>query len=115
SQIGMDPRCALLLEGLQDAEQRLLEQLPRFGEVAEVRMYARELGVAKDRVEELMQRLRAAGYVQDGRRPGVHPTLMTDPDEEYWQRASLAGHGRRAERADAVLAIEGLDPLGLRL
>lgn len=115
SQIGMDPRCALLLEGLQDAEQRLLEQLPKFGDVAELRMYARELGVAKDRVEDLMQRLHTAGYVLDGRRPGVHPTLVTDPDEEYWERASLAGHERRAERSGAVVAIDGLDPLGLRL
>lgn len=115
SQIGMDPRCALLLDGMDEGEQRLLERLPRCDDVAEVRRYGRVLGLGAAQVDHLLDRLHTAGYLLPGRRTGVHPSLRADPDGEYWHRAALAGHERSAERADALVVIEGLDALGLRL
>lgn len=115
SQIGLDPRCALLLDGLSGGEQRLLERLPECADLEEVRAHARDLGVPERQVKALLDRLQTAGYVLEGEAPSVHPSLVTDPDQGYWHRAAMAGHARPSDRSDAVVAVHGLDPLGLRL
>ena len=115
SQIGLDPRYALILDGLETAEQRLLERLHRCFDLTEVRAHGRELGLTTARVDALIDRLRSAGYVLSGPVPAVHPQLQTGPDDGYWHRAALAGHPRGGQRSAATVRVRGLDPLGLRI
>src|SRR5690625_82131 len=115
TQIGLEPRSGMVLNGLSPAEQRLLDRLPHCFDVAEVRLHGRELGLAERAVDALLGRLRQRGYVLDGEPPALHPTLQTDPDEAYWYRAGLAGHERAADRAEATVGIRGLNALALRL
>lgn len=115
SQIGLDPRCALVLDGLEAAEQRLLERMHRCFDLTEVRALGRDLGLTTARIDALMDRLRSAGYVLAGQVPAVHPQLQTGPDDGYWHRAALAGHPRGTQRSTATVRVRGLEPLGLRI
>jgi bacteriocin biosynthesis cyclodehydratase domain-containing protein len=109
SQIGIDPRCAVVLEGLDPVQQGLLEQLPRLGGEPELNAYARGLGVGRAPVRALMDRLEERGYVIRG------VPLHDSPDERYWHLAAVAGHERTRMRRTAHVVVSGLDQLGLRI
>lgn len=109
SQVGIDPRCAVVIDGLDPVTQTLLERLPELGGEQELNALARELGVGREPVRRLLDRLEAAGFMVRGRVP------IDTPDERYWSLAAVAGHERRTERARATVRVIGLDQLGLRL
>lgn len=66
SQVGVDPRCALLLTDLQETEQRLLDRMPDAISAEELRWRGRELGLDEERISALLNRLVRAGYLVDG-------------------------------------------------
>lgn len=109
SQVGVDPRCAIVIDGLDPIEQGLLEQLPRLGGEPDLNALARELGVGRAPVRRLLERLEGAGYLV------ARPSVLDRPDDRYWHLASVAGQERPAERAHACVEIRGLDELGLRI
>lgn len=109
SQIGIDPRCAVVLDDLDPIQQSLLERLPRLGGEPELNSYARDLGVGRAPVRSLMDRLEKLGYL-------VHGVPLSDSaDERYWHLAAVAGHVRSTQRHGVTVAIRGLDQLGLRI
>ncbi|UFU03955.1 thiamine biosynthesis protein ThiF [Ruania suaedae] len=110
SQLGLDPRCALRLEGLSDAEQRLVDEIPRVLDVATLRQRGNQLGVPRRRVAALLGRVQESNLLTD--RPHG---CDQDPDAAYWHRAAAGGLTRPADRAQAVVEVRGLDRLGLRL
>ncbi|WP_156224623.1 thiamine biosynthesis protein ThiF [Pseudactinotalea suaedae] len=109
SQVGIDPRCAVVLDDLDPLQQALLEQLPRLGGEPELNAYARTLGVGRAPVRELLDRLEELGYLVSG-----YPTSDT-PDDRYWHLAAIAGHARPGQRSAASVLVRGLDQLGLRI
>ncbi len=115
SQIGLDHRCATKLSQLSAAEQHLLERLPAATEVTELRARGRELGITVARMRVLLQALRAAGYLVSDMDERTHPAGHDDPDVRYWNRAAVAGHAFPATRAQAVVALESIGALGLRI
>lgn len=109
SQIAVDPRCAVVIDGLDPVEQALLEQLPRLGNESSLNAVARELGVGRAPVQRLLDRLDGTGFlITQG---SIHDT----PDSRYWHLAEVAGHGRPIGRHRACVQVVGLDQLGLRL
>lgn len=109
SQVGVDPRLAVVVDGLDPVQQLLLERLPDLGGEAELNVLARDLGVGRAPVRALLDRLDETGYLTP-RRP-----LVDTPDARYWDLAAVVGHERTAERARACIAVHGLDQLGFRL
>ena len=109
SQVGIDPRFAVVLEGLDPIQQSLLEQLPRLGGEPELNVYARHLGVGRAPVRALLDRLDERGYLIRG------VPLADTPDERYWHLAGVAGHERTRVRRTAHVVVSGLDQLGLRI
>lgn len=109
SQIGIDPRLAVVLDGLDPVQQLLLERLPEVGGEAELNDLARDLGVGRAPVRALLDRLTDTGFVATRR------ALVDSPDDRYWNLASVAGHERAAERSRACISVHGLDELGLRI
>ncbi|MFV0252370.1 MAG: hypothetical protein ACK5H2_03440 [Beutenbergiaceae bacterium] len=107
SQIGLDPRCAVVIDDLDPVEQSLLERLPHLAGEADPAVLAR--GAGRTPVLRLLDRLEAAGY------------LVPDPpphggaDVRYWQLADLAGQQRPRSRGGSTLQIQGLDQVGLRV
>ncbi|WP_420114913.1 thiamine biosynthesis protein ThiF [Pseudactinotalea sp.] len=109
SQIGIDPRCAVVLDDLDPVDQSLLEQLPRLRGEPELNSYARDLGVGRAPVRALLDRLDDLGYLVRG------APLSDAADDRYWHLAAVAGHDRSAQRSAATVEIRGLDQLGLRI
>ncbi|WP_156252394.1 hypothetical protein [Pseudactinotalea terrae] len=109
SQVGIDPRCAVVLDDLDPIQQSLLEQLPRLGGEPELNVYARTLGVGRAPVRALMDRLEERGYLMNG--VPLHDTS----DDRYWHLAAVAGHERTRSRRSAHVVVSGLDQLGLRI
>lgn len=109
SQVGIDPRCAVVLDDLDPIQQGLLEQLPRLGGEPELNAYARTLGVGRAPVRALLDRLEERGYL-------VRALPISDsPDDRYWHLAAVAGHERPGQRSAASVMVSGLDQLGLRI
>lgn len=92
-QIGADPSVAVL-DGIDGNELRLIESLVVGITVERLRALAAHLGVRRERVEELLARLR----------PALAPT-----EPRPLERAAIAviGHGLGAERVAGVLAESG--------
>ncbi|MBK5248781.1 MAG: hypothetical protein JJE50_05010 [Actinomycetales bacterium] len=110
SQIGVDPRCAVRLEGLSDAEQRLLDRLPTALDGDELLVRGQELGIPEQDVTGLLERLVSARVLVAELPPGD-----PDPDDVYWHLAAAAGQPRPAPRSAAMVEIRGVDQLGLRI
>lgn len=116
SQVGVDPRCAVVLEGLTPAEQRLIDHLHHEPTEADLVRVGRTHGVAAERVRELVALLVRSGVLDAGTEHGAAPSA-SDPDETYWARLRPDGDGAAvlAARAAATVAIVGLDRLGMLL
>ncbi|WP_159622822.1 hypothetical protein [Ruania rhizosphaerae] len=110
SQLGIDPRCAVVLEGLSDAEQRLVEEVPRALDASVLRERGNQLGLPGRQIQRLVERLRAANLLTD--RPHG---CDEGPDAAYWHRAAASGVERPADRSGTVVEVRGMDRLGLRL
>lgn len=109
SQIGVDPRCAVVIDGLNPIEQSLLEQLPRLGGEPELNRYARSLGVGRAPVRALLDRLDERGYLVRG------VPVRDSADDRYWHLAAVAGQEREASRSAGHVLVRGLDQIGLRI
>ena len=122
AQIGVDPRCAVVLPGLTDEEQRLLDLLATAPTVGELERAGRESGVVAERVLRLVSELERAGVLHP---PGArtldrygprHPRACLAADAGYWSRLRSDGDGwsvleRRATRTVAVLGVGRLGML----
>lgn len=120
SQIGLDPRCGVLLEDLDDGDQRLLDELRRDPSLDDLARDASDWGLAAERVRELIGVLERAGVLapEDGLPRGGAESPDRGPggpDAAYWSRIRADGDGwgvltRRDARTVAVL---GCDRLGM--
>ncbi|KAE8762090.1 ThiF family adenylyltransferase, partial [Georgenia thermotolerans] len=116
TQVGVDPRCSVLLRDLTPAEQRVLEALVRAPTEADLLRLGRSAGVAPERVRELIARLEAAQVLDPRARP-AWPLAEPRPEEAYWSRLRPDGDGGAVleARARASVGVVGLDRLGLTL
>ncbi|MPV89910.1 thiamine biosynthesis protein ThiF [Georgenia ruanii] len=116
SQVGVDPRCSVLLRGLTPAEQRVLEALVRAPTEADLLRLGRSAGVTPERVRELVAELEAA-HVLDPRPRPAWPLVEPRPEVAYWSRLRPDGDGAAVldARARASVGVLGLDRLGLTL
>ncbi|SED70848.1 ThiF family adenylyltransferase [Ruania alba] len=108
SQLGLDPRCAVVLDGLSENAQALLEHASRVYDVSMLRERGNRLGMSAAQVRELIGRLKDADLLTE--RVGGED----GPDRRYWDRAASVGIECHADRATAVVEIRGLDRLGLQ-
>ena len=108
-QIGVDPRCAVVLDRLSEAEQRLLTELPKMMDVTWLQARGNELGMRPAQVRTLQRRLSRAGVLTAAPAAGT-----PSEDERYWQLAEAAGVKRPADRRRAVVELRHADPVGLR-
>lgn len=118
SQIGLDPRCALLFDGLDPAEQQMVDRLPAAQSIEELRVRGRELDLSSEQTEALLARLAASGHIlpEPVEPPATRsPDPMRDPSAVYWHRAEVAGHPRPGDRSNALVHVRGLGELGLRI
>ncbi|UNX53944.1 ThiF family adenylyltransferase [Georgenia sp. TF02-10] len=113
-QIGVDPRCAVVLEGLTEAEHRFVDRLHADRSETDVLRVARAAGVSTPRAHELLDLLGRSG-VLDRAAPRVREELT--PEEAYWARLrpDAAGDAIVARRRAATVAVLGLDRLGMTL
>ncbi|WP_022917587.1 hypothetical protein [Ruania albidiflava] len=109
TQIGVDPRCAVVLDDLSDAEQQLLAELPQMMDVDWLQARGNELGMRPAQVRRLQRRLARAGVLVD-----LPVAAATGPDDQYWRLAHVAGAKRPRDRSRAVVEICRADPIGLR-
>ncbi|MFH5824037.1 ThiF family adenylyltransferase [Georgenia sp. AZ-5] len=116
SQIGADPRCAVVLEDLTPGEQRVLDHLRHAPTEADLVRVGRTAGVGADRVRELVTLLTRSGVLAPEPGRGASPTPRT-PEEAYWARLRPDADGAAVSsaRAAAVVAVLGLDRLGVNL
>ncbi|MCK6212380.1 thiamine biosynthesis protein ThiF [Georgenia sp. EYE_87] len=116
SQVGVDPRCAVVLEELTPGEQHVLDHLRHDPTEADLIRVGRASGVAPERVRELVALLRRSGVLDPDQRPRPPGSAVT-PDEAYWSRLLPDGDGAAlmARRAAAAVAVVGLDQVGMRI
>ncbi|GAA4416464.1 ThiF family adenylyltransferase [Georgenia halophila] len=118
SQIGVDPRCAVVLEDLSPGEQRVLDHLDRGGyepTEADLVRVGRTAGVRAGRVRELIRLLERSGVLD----PVADRATSTPvpPEDAYWSRLLPDGDGPAllGRRSEAVVTVVGLDHVGLRI
>ena len=109
TQIGVDPRCAVVLDRLSEAEQQLLTELPQMMDVTWLQARGNELGMRPAQVRTLQRRLARSGVLVEAPAGAV-----LSPDEQYWQLAQVAGVDRPADRDRGVVELRRADPVGLR-
>ncbi len=109
TQIGVDPRCAVVLDRLSEAEQQLLADLPQMMDVTWLQARGNELGMRPAQVRALQRRLARSGVLTESPAGGT-----TRADEQYWQLAQVAGVDRPADRRRGVVELRRADPVGLR-
>ncbi|GAA4288443.1 hypothetical protein [Georgenia daeguensis] len=116
SQVGVDPRCAVVLEDLTAGEQHVLDHLRHEPTEADLIRVGRTSGVAPERVRELVALLHRSGVLAPDPRPRPPGSAVT-PDEAYWSRLLADGDGARlmAHRSAAAVAVAGLDQVGMRI
>ncbi|WP_448073007.1 ThiF family adenylyltransferase [Georgenia yuyongxinii] len=114
SQVGLDPRCAVVLDGLTPGDQRVVEHLSRGPTPADLQRVGRAVGVEPERVRDLVTRLEAAGVLVTAPTRPAWSLTAADPEEAYWSRLRADGDGAavRASRASRGVAVVGLDRLG---
>lgn len=114
-QIGTDPRCGVLLPGLTEGEQALLDLLERRPALDDLRRAARTSCVPPARVDALLEHLAAAGVLLSPGPPArddpspSHPAAARSADAAYWGRLRPDADGwtvlrGRARRSVGVLA-----------
>jgi len=116
SQVGVDPRCAVVLENLTSGEQNVLDYLRHDPTEADLVRVGRSSGVPAERVRELLALLERSGVLDPApwsRPPGADER----PDAAYWSRLLPDGDGGglMARRAGATVHVVGLDQVGMRV
>ncbi|MFD1507488.1 thiamine biosynthesis protein ThiF [Georgenia yuyongxinii] len=114
SQVGVDPRCAVVLDGLTPGDQRVVEHLTRGPTPADLQRVGRAVGVEPERVRELVARLKAAGVLDTRPTRSSWSLAVPDTEESYWSRLRDDGDGAAvlAVRASKRVAVVGLDRVG---
>ncbi|MHB1063851.1 MAG: ThiF family adenylyltransferase [Georgenia sp.] len=114
SQIGADPRRAVVLEHLSTGDQRLLERLRHECTPADLARSARTVGITAERAGELVATLTRADVLvaHPGRRVS---RAEPGPEEAYWERLTGDGGTVMATRSAARVRVLGLDRLGMTL
>lgn len=121
-QIGLDPRCGVVLENISEGEHRLLDVLSSAPATADLLRAGRRLGVSPDRTRRLLRTLERAGVLVPG--PAPHPPNQDGPrlhaeiraaDVSYWGRARPDGDGWATldARDAATVRVLGVDRLGM--
>lgn len=116
SQLHADPRLAVVLDGLDSAEQTLLDTLDRSATEHEILRRGRALGVPARRVRELLARLSDCGALTtaDPDPALVHRSL--EAQVEHWGRvANRDAEPVLAHRVASTVGLLGLDRVGLAL
>lgn len=121
AQIGTDPRCGVVVAGLTDAEQSLLDLVSAGPWLDELLREGRAAGIDGKRVRALVATLASAGVlVAEGvsARPphGSWPAAGGDAvDAAYWSRLRGDGDGWSvvSRRAAAVVGVLGAGRLGM--
>lgn len=120
SQVGTDRRCRVVLEGLSDPEQVLLDHLAGSPTLADLVRTGDVLGVPGDRVRRIVATLETGGVLE----PAAAPTPWTGPlgpgtspqvDAAYWGRLTGRGWSIVTHRATVTAAVLGVDGLGMRI
>lgn len=122
SQIGLDPRCGVVLTGLTEGEQRLLDVIRTGLTTADVVHAGRALGVPAARSRRLVRLLERAGVLCSDAPPSGPP--LPDPqltaagraaDVAYWGRLrpDADGWAVLAGRRQTTMAVLGVDRIGL--
>ncbi|PFG40741.1 ThiF family protein [Georgenia soli] len=116
SQVGVDPRCAVVLENLTPGEQNVLDYLRHDPTEADLVRVGRTSGVPVARVRELVTLLERSGVLDPAPRTRP-PGSAESPDEAYWSRLLPDGDGAglMARRASATVAVVGLGQVGMRI
>jgi hypothetical protein len=120
-QIGTDPRCGVVLQGLSDDEQALLDLLPDHPLLDDLVRAGRGRQIGEQRVRDLVTTLVEAGVLlPDGvgrmDRPGPrHPAAGRIADVAYWARLRHDGDGRAVleRRSTQCVGVLGVDRLGM--
>ncbi|MGO1739144.1 MAG: hypothetical protein ACTHYM_09085 [Actinomycetaceae bacterium] len=121
SQVGTDPRCAVVIEGLSAPEQRLLEALDWSPTRADLRRRGAAEGLQRSQVDRLVELLAGAGVLTDlgatvsgSRETGLRPAGDgTTGDVQHRERAALAGVPPPPRpRDEAVVGVLGLGRTG---
>src|SRR5699024_8281999 len=110
TQIGVDPKCAVVLSGLSGAEQTLLGDLPRMFDIGWLRARGNELGLGRDQVAHLQQRLADSGVLID-----IAPAAQLNADERYWHMAARAGVRRKWDRSGGIVEVRAGGRLGVHI
>ncbi|MPV38328.1 ThiF family adenylyltransferase [Georgenia subflava] len=118
SQVGIDPRCAVVLEDLEVAEQQVLDHLRHEPTEADLLRVGKVAGVGPERVRELVTLLERSGVV-DLKAPARRTPIPSAVPSEvaYWSRLMHDGDGGAvlAARERATVTVVGLDQVGMRL
>jgi len=125
SQIGTDPRYAVVLENLRPAEQDLLDLLRSEPTIGDLLRVGRAAGLSGTEVRRLVGTLERAGVLapdatpaaplQDVPRTGTALDASRAPDIGYWARVSPDADGRAvlARRRGFMVGVLGVDRLGI--
>lgn len=118
SQIGTDPRCAVVLGGLTAGEQQVLDHLRHGPTEADLLRVGKTAGVSPARVRELVSMLDRGGVLdrREGARP-LPPHVIEPAEPAYWARITPGGEGAAVVelRDRAVVAVVGLGQVGVRV
>lgn len=121
AQIGTDPRCGVVLHGLTDAEQALLDLVPSGLPLKELIRAGQVTGVAAGRVQTLVDAMGRAGVLvpDDTGLPGApgqqRSAAAQSTDAAYWSRLRPDGDGWcvLARRHRCSVALMGAGRLGM--
>ncbi len=125
SQIGTDPRCAVVLENLSEPEQTLLDRLRSEPSLGELVREGRAAGIGAAQVRALVATLERAGVLApdttprapfpNGPEQGNALDAIRAPDIAYWARLRPDANGWAvlAGRRSRTVAVLGVDRLGM--
>ncbi len=121
AQIGTDPRCGVVLHGLTDAEQALLDLVPSGLPLKELIRAGQVAGIAAGRVQTLVDAMERAGVLVSGDvgLPGTSgqrgSAAAQATDAAYWGRLRPDGDGWSvlARRHRSSVALLGAGRLGM--
>lgn len=120
-QIGLDPRCGVVVAGLTEPEERLLDTLHVDRTVSDVVRSARGLGIGAAQARRLLDTLGRAGVLCPDAPPPPQPSRVAptlpgrSADAAYWARLrpDADGWGVVGGRWSRTVAVLGVGRLGM--
>jgi bacteriocin biosynthesis cyclodehydratase domain-containing protein len=114
-QLGVDPRYAVVVSGVEVTDAGLLDLFDGTRELAEIGAEATRQGHGAQRANELVRLLGSAAALDDGAHPGAGPDPRLRPDLlslSLVHPAPGAAHARLAERARRAAQVFGAGRVG---